>query len=114
VTVEAKPIIVIEGLYALHRRLRHHYGLRLWVDTCARTRMARVEARDGKARIGLWHSVYLPREATYLRQQKPFDDADAFILGAALEWADTRRCFARTVASVPGALAAAERVSGPR
>jgi uridine kinase len=97
-SIPAKPIVLVEGLYSLHRRLRNRYGFKLWIDTCRNTRRANVEARDGGRLLWLWNDIYVPREWSYMQQQRPFEHANAFLLGADLEWPTTDVCFSRQAA----------------
>ena len=94
-----RPIILVEGLYAMHRMLRDAYAFKVWVDGSSADRMLRVNARDGERLLGLWHTVYVPRESWYLQSQRPFDDADLFVLGAGLEWGATHRSFCHQLGS---------------
>ena len=98
IDVPATSVVLVEGLYSMHMRLRNRYGFKLWVDTCREARLANVEARDGGRFLQLWRGIYIPREWSYLRQQKPFQYANAFLLGADLEWSTTDVCFARQAA----------------
>jgi hypothetical protein len=91
--VAPRPIIPVEGLYAMHRTLRDAYAFKLWVDGSSPDRMLRVSARDRERLLGLWHAVYVPRESWYLRSQRPFDHADLFVLGAGLDWVTIHRSF---------------------
>jgi len=99
-SVPSKPVVLVEGLYSMHYCLRGAYAFKLWVDGASHTRMSRVTARDGERLLNLWHSVYIPRESSYLRSQRPFDHADAFVLGAGLEWETTGLCFCKQIYDV--------------
>jgi hypothetical protein len=89
------PFVLVEGLYALHQRLRDTYQFKIWMDVCRDARIPRVQTRDGAKLLRLWQDLYVPREWAYFRQQKPFECANVFILGPDLEWFTTRGCFSR-------------------
>lgn len=93
--IHAHQVIIIEGLYALHTRLQDVYNFKIWVDTQFDNRMQRVEMRDGKKLLSLWHNLYVPREVKYIATQKPHDVADIFVLGINLEWSCTDKGFSR-------------------
>jgi uridine kinase len=95
VTVPPTPIVLVEGLYALHEKLRSHYRFAIWLDVRRDARMSRVEARDGRKLLSSWDEIYVPREWSYLTQQKPFEHVDLLLLGPDLEWSTTAACFSR-------------------
>lgn len=95
IEVQPTPVILVDGLYSLHRHLREIYSFKVWVDAGQASRMARVAVRDGPRFIQLWRALYVPREHSYLLQQRPFEVADLYVLGPDLEWSDTHDSFAR-------------------
>ena len=47
-TVEPTGVVVVEGVCALHRKLRDAYAVRVWVEASYDVRLARAVARDGE------------------------------------------------------------------
>ena len=91
-TVGPAGIAIVEGLYALHPRLRAVYDFAIWVDSRSDDRMQRVVVRDGTKLVPLWNSLYVPREQAYIERCRPYEAADVFVLGAGVE--TTRQTFA--------------------
>ena len=48
-TVEPTGVVIVEGVCALHRKLRDAYAVRVWVEASYDVRLARAIARDGEA-----------------------------------------------------------------
>jgi uridine kinase len=46
-TVEPKGVIVLEGVYSLHEKLRDAYNYKIWVEAPYELRLQRGIARDG-------------------------------------------------------------------
>ncbi len=90
-----RQVIIVEGLYALHTRLRDFYNFKIWVDTQFDNRMERVKMRDGTRFLSLWHKRYVPREIKYITTQKPYDVANVVVLGSNLDWSCVNKGFAR-------------------
>jgi len=95
VIIHPRKVIIVEGLYALHTRLRDVYNFKIWIDTQFDNRMEQVEIRDGTRFLSLWNKQYVPREIKYIKTQKPYDVANVFVLGLNLDWSCVGKGFAR-------------------
>jgi uridine kinase len=99
-SVEPAPIVIVEGLYALHPRLRMGYDVSIWVDSRRDDRMTRVRARTARTDLHharllrLWDELYVPREHMYIARFRPHEIADLFVFGAGLDPPSTHRTFA--------------------
>ena len=70
-TVQPTGIVVVEGVCALHRRLRDRYAVRVWVEAPYDVRLARALARDGEAARRVWVDVWMPSEDRYVERDDP-------------------------------------------
>jgi uridine kinase len=80
-TIEARGIVIVEGVRALHTDLADVYGLRLWVETPRDLRLARGLARDGSAFAPQWQ-LWMAHEDRYVAEQNPAARADAVLPGS--------------------------------
>ena len=83
VSVRPAPLLVIEGIGALHPDLAALVDYRIWVDGRADTRMERVRIRDGDSEVPNWHK-YVAFEQRYLETFRPWSSADLWVFGADL------------------------------
>jgi uridine kinase len=81
--VEPHGVVVIEGVCALHRRLRDAYAVRVWVDTPAEVRLERGVARDGETARATWTDVWMPGEDRYVARDRPVECAHVVVDGTA-------------------------------
>jgi uridine kinase len=81
--VVPRGVIVVEGVCALHRRLRAAYAVRAWVDAPYEVRLARGVARDGEAARSTWVDVWMPSEDRYVAADDPVSAADVVLDGSA-------------------------------
>ena len=70
-TVEPVGVVIIEGVCALHRKLRDAYAVRIWVEATYDVRLARAVARDGEAARSTWVDVWMPSEDRYVERDDP-------------------------------------------
>jgi len=75
---------LIDGLFSHHRDLRGAYDLTIWVQGRMEGRLDRVARRDGAHMLPHWRRDWLPREAAYMRQARPWETADIIVAGADL------------------------------
>ena len=64
VTVEPKPVTIVEGSYACHPSLRAHYDLRLFLTVEPTEQMRRIERRNG-AYAAVFKEQWIPLEEAY-------------------------------------------------
>ncbi len=81
--VDPRGIVIIEGVCALHRRLRDAYAVRVWVDAPADVRLARAIARDGEFTRAAWVERWMPSEARYVARDDPISCAHLVVENAA-------------------------------
>jgi uridine kinase len=75
-------VIVVEGVCALHRRLREAYDVRVWVDAPRALRLERGVARDGEAARTTWETVWMPSEERYVAEDDPIPSAHVVVDGS--------------------------------
>ena len=80
-TVEPTGVVIVEGVCALHRKLRDAYAVRVWVEASYDVRLARAIARDGEAARQTWVEVWMPSEDRYVDRDDPVGCADLVISG---------------------------------
>jgi uridine kinase len=78
-TVEATGVVIVEGVCALHRKLRDVYAVRVWVEASYDVRLARAIARDGEAARSMWVDVWMPSEDRYVERDDPVGCADLVV-----------------------------------
>ena len=75
-------MIVIEGVYSLHKRLRNAHDYKIWVEAPHELRLERGIGRDGESSRRQWVKEWMPREEEYKESQRPQDIADLIIDGS--------------------------------
>ncbi len=80
-TVEPTGVVIVEGVCALHRKLRDAYAVRVWVEASYDVRLARAIARDGEAARQTWVDVWMPSEDRYVERDDPVGCADLVVSG---------------------------------
>ena len=80
-TVEPTGVVIVEGVCALHRKLRDAYAVRIWVEASYDVRLARAVARDGEAARQTWVDVWMPSEDRYVERDDPVGCADLVVSG---------------------------------
>ncbi|MFA6076379.1 MAG: AAA family ATPase [Negativicutes bacterium] len=80
--VAAGQILVVEGVYSLHCKLRDSFDFKIWVDCPRDERLRRGIERDGAGLRDFWEKEWMPLEDEYLRQMQPWKCADYIIDGA--------------------------------
>ena len=79
--VRASGVVVVEGVCALHRTLRHAYAVRIWVEAPYDVRLARGVARDGEDARSRWVDVWMPSEERYVERDDPVSCAHLVVDG---------------------------------
>lgn len=75
-TVHSRGIVLVEGTYTLHGRLREFYDERIFLECPKELALERALARDippGGDSMGelTWREVHSPAEAAYISEQEP-------------------------------------------
>jgi len=80
---EVKPegVVIIEGVYALHEKLRDAYDYKVWVEAPYELRLQRGLERDGEEARSWWVNEWMPKEEAYKESQKPHESADIIVDG---------------------------------
>lgn len=65
VTVEPKPVNVVEGSYSLHPTLRAGYDIKVFLDISPETQSQRVLKRNGEAKHRQFLEKWIPLEEKY-------------------------------------------------
>ncbi|MCY0958062.1 uridine kinase family protein [Streptomyces sp. H27-H5] len=71
--------LIVEGVHALHLRLRHVYTYRVFCDARREVRLSRGLARDGESARRLWEDDWMPAEDRYLATHRPHLRADVVL-----------------------------------
>lgn len=79
--VSPAGLVVVEGCYALHEKLRGYYDIKVFVDCPRDLRMARGLERDGEGARAFWLD-WMAAEDRYLDLQRPRDAADFVLDGS--------------------------------
>lgn len=80
-TVEPGRLVVIEGVSCTRQEAQVPWSLRLWVDTPAEVRLARLLERDGARMREQWERHWIPSERAYIAAQRPQERADLVVCG---------------------------------
>jgi len=103
ITVEPRPVLIVDGIGSLHPDISGRADLKVWVDGRARGRMNRTARREGRDVASEW-APYVTLEQRYLATCKPWRHADIFVVGAQLGWENVRESFALLIeAGIPAA-----------
>lgn len=73
--------VVVEGVSAADARLPVPWDLVLWVEVSEEVRRARIAARDDPALLVRWQREWWPSEEAYAASQRPWERADAVVVG---------------------------------
>lgn len=79
VSCPVPPLIIIEGTYALHSRIRNYFNLKLFFEHEAQTQLTRIEARNGLKKRMEFELRWIPLENQYFSIEKPKSIADFVI-----------------------------------
>ncbi len=79
-TVEPRGIVIVEGIYALHKELRDYYHTSIWVECPRSLRWARGLARDGAEAAEQWEQ-WMRDEDRYMIEQRPQEAAQLVVSG---------------------------------
>ena len=79
--VKPKGVVIIEGVYALHEKLRRAYDYKIWVEAPYEVRLQRGLERDGEEARSQWVNEWMPNEEEYKESEKPHESANLIIDG---------------------------------
>jgi len=79
--VNPGQILLIEGVYSLHSKLRNNFDIKIWLDCPRDERLRRGIERDGEAARDFWEKEWLPLEDEYLQIEQPWRYADYVLDG---------------------------------
>lgn len=60
-----KPVVILEGSYALHPALLPHYDLKIFLDVSEQTQLARLQMRETPQKQAMFLHRWIPMEARY-------------------------------------------------
>ncbi len=76
VTLEPKPLVVVEGSYSHHPYFGNAYDLRVALDIAEANQRARILARNGERMLAMFVSRWIPMEHRYFEAYSIFEHAD--------------------------------------
>ncbi len=86
IVVRPGKLLIVEGAYSCHPRLRDYFDLRIFVSIDAKTQMERIISRNGIERAQMFRDRWIPMEENYIRAcrvseccQMHFDVKDAHV-----------------------------------
>ena len=86
IAVRPGKLLIVEGAYSCHPRLRDYFDLRIFVSIDAKTQMERIISRNGIERAQIFRDRWIPMEENYIRAcrvseccQMHFDVKDAHV-----------------------------------
>lgn len=82
ITVEPRPIVIIEGVGATRNAWRDKLARSIWIDTPRDERLRRALARDGEELAGFWRE-WREAEEAYVAAENPQQRVDVLVAGAA-------------------------------
>ena len=82
VIVPRDALLIVEGVYSLHDKLRAMYTQKIWIECPRDLRLRRGIERDGEGMREFWTREWMPLEDVYLIQQQPYQWADYCLDGS--------------------------------
>lgn len=67
IAVRPGKLLIVEGAYSCHPRLRDYFDLRIFVSIDAKTQMERIISRNGIERAQIFRDRWIPMEENYIR-----------------------------------------------
>lgn len=67
VELETSPIVIVEGSYSSHPKLRDFYDLHLFMTTDKETQMQRILRRNGEEQARVFAQKWIPLEEKYFK-----------------------------------------------
>lgn len=66
ITLEAKPLTIVEGTYALLPELQHFYSIKVNLSVDLITQYKRIEKREPSEKVNQFKRIWIPKSKTYL------------------------------------------------
>lgn len=82
ITVEPRPIVIIEGVGATRSAWRDRLAVSIWIDAPREERLRRGLARDGEELADFWREWRVAEDA-YVAAENPQERVDVLVDGAA-------------------------------
>jgi uridine kinase len=82
VTIEPRPLVIIEGVGACRRAWRDRLATSIWIDAPRDVRLRRGLARDGEELEDFWRE-WMAAEDAYVAAENPAGSVDVLVDGAA-------------------------------
>lgn len=79
VTVQPKPLVIVEGSYAHHPYFGDVYNLRAAIDIDEAEQRKRILARNGEQMLSMFASRWIPMEHRYFEAYSIFEQADLIL-----------------------------------
>ncbi len=76
---ENRKLIIIEGVYSLHKELREAYHLKILLKVSKDTQLSRIENRSGEKMLKRFITEWIPLENHYFTTEKIEEIADLII-----------------------------------
>ena len=77
--VEPAPVILVEGSYSLHPRLRAFYGLKVFLTLDPEEQLERIRRRSGEELLEKFRTRWIPLEERYFAACGVADCADVVV-----------------------------------
>lgn len=74
--ISYKPISIIEGTYSLHPYFKHYYDLSIVLDVSDEIQEKRILQREGKEKLKLFKSKWIPLENKYFSAFCIYENSD--------------------------------------
>ena len=70
ISQKSKPVIIIEGAYSMHKRLRKYYTLSIFITIDEKLQLERILSRNGESMLKKWKEEWIPLENYYFKEEK--------------------------------------------
>lgn len=61
-------LLIVEGAYSCHPKLRDYFDLRIFMSIDAKAQMERIKKRNGEERAQMFRDRWIPLEENYIRE----------------------------------------------
>lgn len=67
ITVEPKPLTIVEGSYSCHPKFRGYYDMHIFLDVDADEQLRRIRNRNGEEALYMFKEKWIPLEEAYIK-----------------------------------------------